>query len=161
MDKGNLLLHALGSLQSRRMMTKVVTCVATWTHSRLSCRTKNANSTAKLQITTIKSNTCEQKKKEMKSFLLNYFYIYANPQLFTRRQIFSLFKLKQIKCYSKHKFVFHRVVNMLEKGKMLITSIFSFSHNIFRRLFPEGYKKLSRCGKGLKCCTSSSSTQQF
>ena len=32
---------------------------------------------------------------------------------------------------------------------MLVTSIYSFSHYIFKRSFPKGGQKLSSCGKGL------------
>ena len=37
----------------------------------------------------------------------------------------------KINVTSKLKYVFERVENILEKEKMLITCIFSFSHNIF------------------------------
>ena len=33
--------------------------------------------------------------------------------------------------------------------KMLVTSIFSFSHNVFTRVFPEGHYKLGFCNKEL------------
>ena len=32
---------------------------------------------------------------------------------------------------------------------MRVTSIFFFSHNVFRRPFPHGHQKSSLCGKGL------------
>ena len=38
----------------------------------------------------------------------------------------------------KLKFVLGRVETMLEKEKMLVTSIFSFSNNVFKRLLFEG-----------------------
>ena len=34
---------------------------------------------------------------------------------------------------------------------MLVTSIFSFSHNVFKRHFPHGHQKVSLTGEGLKC----------
>ena len=37
-----------------------------------------------------------------------------------------------------------------EKEKMLVTSIFSFSHNIFRSLIYQGISNLGLCDKGLK-----------
>ena len=37
------------------------------------------------------------------------------------------------------KFVFHRVKNIAGKGKMLVTSIFSFSHNVFKNLLSQGH----------------------
>ena len=33
--------------------------------------------------------------------------------------------------------------------KMLVTSIFSFSHNVFKRLLPQCHKKSGLCGKEL------------
>ena len=39
---------------------------------------------------------------------------------------------------------------MWEKKKMLLMSIFFFSHNVFKRLFPPVCQKSSLCGKGLK-----------
>ena len=33
---------------------------------------------------------------------------------------------------------------------MLVTSIFSFFHNVFKRLLPQGCQKSGLCGKGLK-----------
>ena len=36
-----------------------------------------------------------------------------------------------------------------EKKKMLVTSIFFFSHNVFKWLFAPVRQKLSLCGKGL------------
>ena len=38
---------------------------------------------------------------------------------------------------------------MWEKEKMLVTSIFSFSYNVFKGLPFEGRKKLGLCGKEL------------
>ena len=37
-----------------------------------------------------------------------------------------------------------------EKEKMLVTSIFSFSHNIFKRHLPQGLEKSGLCGKELR-----------
>ena len=41
------------------------------------------------------------------------------------------------------------VKNLCEKEKMLVTSIFSFSHNVFIRLLTQGCYKSRHCGKGL------------
>ena len=35
------------------------------------------------------------------------------------------------------------------KEKILVTSIFSFSHNVYQRCFPEGHEMSSLSGKGL------------
>ena len=45
--------------------------------------------------------------------------------------------------------VFHRIETLWEKKKMLVTSTFFFSHNVFKRLFPRLRQKSSLCGKGL------------
>ena len=37
------------------------------------------------------------------------------------------------------KFVFRRVENIVDKEKMLVTSIFSFSHNVFKRLHSQSH----------------------
>ena len=48
------------------------------------------------------------------------------------------------------RFVFHRIEKTLwEKKKMLVTSIFFFSHNVFKRFFPSVRPRLSLCGTGL------------
>ena len=39
---------------------------------------------------------------------------------------------------------------MREKEKLLITSNFSFSHSVFKRLVSRGRQKVSLCGNGLK-----------
>ena len=41
-----------------------------------------------------------------------------------------------------------------EKKKMLVTNIFFFSHNVFKRLFPPVHQKSSFCGKELKALAS-------
>ena len=38
-----------------------------------------------------------------------------------------------------------------EKEKLLVTSNFSFSHSVFKRLVSQGRQKVSLCGNGLKC----------
>ena len=38
---------------------------------------------------------------------------------------------------------------MWEKEKLLVTSNFSFSHSVFKRLFSQGRQKVSLCGNGL------------
>ena len=43
--------------------------------------------------------------------------------------------------------VFYRIENIVRKGEMLVTSIFSFSHNVFKRLLSKGVKKSGLCGK--------------
>ena len=35
-------------------------------------------------------------------------------------------------------YVFDRPENIVGKGKMLVTSIFYFSHNVFKKPFPQG-----------------------
>ena len=47
-------------------------------------------------------------------------------------------------------FAFGWVENIVEKEKMLVTSIFSFTHNVFKRLLFQGHEKLGLCGKELK-----------
>ena len=37
-----------------------------------------------------------------------------------------------------------------EKEKLLVTSNFSFSHSVFKRLVSQGRQKVSLCGNGLK-----------
>ena len=46
----------------------------------------------------------------------------------------------------KLKFVSGRVENIMEKEKMLVTSILSFSHNVFKGLFPQRHQKSIFCG---------------
>ena len=41
----------------------------------------------------------------------------------------------------KLKFVLGRLENIVGKEKMLITCIFSFSHNVFKRLLSQGRQK--------------------
>ena len=43
-----------------------------------------------------------------------------------------------------------RVENTVGKGE--ITSNFSFSHSVFKRLVSQGHQKVSLCGNGLKMC---------
>ena len=49
-------------------------------------------------------------------------------------------------------YVFDRVENIVGKGENagLVTSIFSFSHNVLKRLFSETHQKMSLCGNGLR-----------
>ena len=48
------------------------------------------------------------------------------------------------------KLVFHRIENIVGKEeKMLVTRIFFFSHNVFKRLFTPVRQNSSLCGKGL------------
>ena len=42
-----------------------------------------------------------------------------------------------------------RVENIVEKGENAVTSIFSFSHNVFKRLLSQGRLKSGLCGKEL------------
>ena len=46
--------------------------------------------------------------------------------------------------------VFDSVENIAGKEKMLVTSIFSFSHNVLKRLLSQTRQKVSLCGNGLK-----------
>ena len=45
--------------------------------------------------------------------------------------------------------VFVRVENIVGKGEIAYTSNFSFSHNVFKRLFYQTCQKVSLCGNGL------------
>ena len=47
------------------------------------------------------------------------------------------------------KFSFIGQKTLWEKKKMLVTSIFFFSHNVFKSLFAPAHQKSSLCGKGL------------
>ena len=42
-----------------------------------------------------------------------------------------------------------RVENTVEKEKLLVTSNFSFSHSVFKRLVSQGRQKVSLCRNGL------------
>ena len=44
----------------------------------------------------------------------------------------------RINMTEKLKIVLGRVENMVGKGEMLVTRIFSFSHNVFKRLLSQG-----------------------
>ena len=48
------------------------------------------------------------------------------------------------------KYVFHRIENIVGKEENAVTSIFFFSHHVFKRLFPPVRQKSSLCGKGLR-----------
>ena len=70
-------------------------------------------------------------------------YIYPLPD----DNIFGLPKLKafaddKLNVTRNVKVVFHRIENIMEKKKMLVTSIFFFSHNVFRRLFSFSVSKV-------------------
>ena len=43
-----------------------------------------------------------------------------------------------------------RVENTVEKEKLLVTSNFSFSHSVFKRIVSQGSQKVSLCGNGLR-----------
>ena len=43
-----------------------------------------------------------------------------------------------------------RVENTVGKGKLIVTSNFSFSHRVFKRLVSQGRQKVSLCGNGFK-----------
>ena len=45
--------------------------------------------------------------------------------------------------------VFDRVENIAGKGAIACTGNFSFSHNVFKRLFSQTHQKVSLCGNGL------------
>ena len=51
--------------------------------------------------------------------------------------------------------VLRMVENILGKGENAITSIFSFSHNVFKRLLFQGRQKSGLCGKDLISCVFS------
>ena len=56
-------------------------------------------------------------------------------------------------------FDFDRTESIREKEKMLVTSIFSFSHNVFKRSLLQGCEKLGLCGKEL--ILSQTSTEDY
>ena len=63
-------------------------------------------------------------------------------------------RLTQIEAFADDKsnvtqVVFDRSETLWEKKKMLDTSIFFFSHNVFKGLFPPVRQKSSLCGNGL------------
>ena len=72
-------------------------------------------------------------------------------KLFTKRQNFSPFQVKSICRRQNHcgsKLLFERVETLLQKEKMLVTSIFSVSNSVFKFFFFFlGPPKLSLCGK--------------
>ena len=47
-----------------------------------------------------------------------------------------------------------RCKTLWEKEKMLVTSIFSLSYNIFKRFLFQDFQKPALCGKGLNCVHS-------
>ena len=53
----------------------------------------------------------------------------------SKLKVFADNKIKVLKMMI---FVFDRVENTVGKEKMLVTSIFSFSHNVFKGLFTQG-----------------------
>ena len=74
----------------------------------------------------------------------------------TRRQILDSSKLKE---FTDNNFKFdengRKVLiqigrKLWEKEKLLVTSNFSFSHSVFKRLVSQGRQKVSLCGNGLK-----------
>ena len=77
-----------------------------------------------------------------------------NIQPITRRQVFDSSKLKK---FADDNFKFdkngrklsNRVKTLWEKEKLLVTSNFSFSHSVFKRLVSQGCQKVSLCGNGL------------
>ena len=52
----------------------------------------------------------------------------------------------------KLKFVLGRAENILGKGENVFSSIFSYFHNVFKSLLPQGFYKSGWCGKGLNLC---------
>ena len=72
---------------------------------------------------------------------------------FIRRQNFYLVEIESIRrrqfnCVTK-------MVQFMTK-KIPVTSIFSFSHNVFNSLFPGGCQKSSLCDRGFKATTPES-----
>ena len=56
----------------------------------------------------------------------------------------------KINVTKKLKFLLERIENIMwEMEKMLVTSIFSFSHNVFKRLVIQSHESLRLCGKEL------------
>ena len=74
------------------------------------------------------------------------------PQLFCRRHILALSKLEafaddKFNVTQNIKFVFRGVDKIVKTGEHASISIFSFSHDVFKRPFPYGCEKLSLYGK--------------
>ena len=81
--------------------------------------------------------------------------INISSKLFTKRQIFRHIQIESI-CRQQNRydtkteicFETERRKHCGEKEKMLVTSIFSFSHNVFKRLHSEGVKSWEYVVKG-------------
>ena len=80
-------------------------------------------------------------------------------QSLPKDKIFDLSKLKAVADDKSNVtkimiYVFSRAENIVGKEKMLVTSIFSFSYNVFKRPFPQECQKLGLYGKGLTLYTA-------
>ena len=53
------------------------------------------------------------------------------------------------RCHENSRKFSKRVENTVGKEKLFVTSNFSFSHSVFKRLVSQGLHKVSLCGKGL------------
>ena len=58
---------------------------------------------------------------------------------------------RQVQIWQKWQKVIQTGRKHWEKEKLLITSNFSFSHSVLKRLVFQGRQKVSLCGNGLKC----------
>ena len=87
-------------------------------------------------------------KKKMQMTNLILFYPLLNNNLLDQSKLKVLADDK-ISVTKKLKFVLERLENVVEKEKMLVTSIFSCSHNVFKRLLFQGGQKSGLFRKGL------------
>ena len=68
------------------------------------------------------------------------YYSLPNDKIFDLSK-FKAFADDNLNVYQKLKFALGRVANIVGKEKMLVTSIFSFSHNVSKRPICQGHLK--------------------
>ena len=81
-------------------------------------------------------------KSDFEIMRINYNFKSFNSLLNDKNSDWSKLKVfaeNKINVTEKLKFVSGTVENIVGKEKMLVTSIFSFSHNVFKRLFIQGH----------------------
>ena len=81
--------------------------------------------------------------------------LHISSEPITRQQILDSSKLKEFvddnfKFDENGRKLSKQVETLWEKEKLLVTSNFSFSHSVFKRLVSQGRQKVSLCGNGLK-----------
>ena len=92
--------------------------------------------------------------KYMTSMWLSTLYLYYYSYPITRRQILDSSKLKEsaddhLKFDENGNKLSKRVETLWKKEKLPVTSNFSFSHSVFKRLVSPGRQKVLLCGNGL------------